>query len=88
MKLKTKTWEVHMTSIDELGQLTCTARCIRCGQELTNPVLVERVNTDEVRQLFSCSNCDYEFEMVIRTDGKQPLPAELAEEFLPNLMVA
>jgi transcription elongation factor Elf1 len=77
-----------MASKGQLRQFTCTARCVRCGQELTDLVLSKRVNTNEVRQVFSCRDCDYEFEMVVETDGKQPLPAELAEEFLPNLMVA
>jgi transcription elongation factor Elf1 len=76
-----------MASMGRLRQFTCTARCVHCGHELTDLLLSKRVDANELRQVFNCSNCDYEFEMVIHTDDKQPLPAKLAEEFLPDSLV-
>ena len=66
----------------------CTARCMHCGQELGMPVSSEHVSENEVRQLFSCSNCGYEFEMLIQTDANSALPPEVVEEFFPSLLVA
>ena len=77
-----------MTSITPLRHFDCTARCIRCGQELIAPVLSEYVGKNEVRQLFCCKNCDYEFEMLIQTDERSTLSPEIIEEFLPSLLVA
>jgi transcription elongation factor Elf1 len=76
-----------MASKEQLRQFTCTARCVRCGHELTDLLLSKRVNTNELRQVFSCSNCDYEFEMLIQTDGKGTVPAKLAKEFLSDSLV-
>ena len=77
-----------MTSIESPHRFACTARCSRCGQELVAPVLSEYVDTNEVRQLFSCGNCDYEFEMLIQVDGKSTLQPEITEQFFPSLLVA
>jgi hypothetical protein len=76
-----------MTSMGLLRQFTCTARCVCCGYELTDLLLSKRVDTNELRQVFNCSNCDYEFEVFIQSDGKRTVPAKLAKEFLPDSLV-
>ena len=77
-----------MTSSTPIKHFNCTARCIHCGQTLVAPLVSEFVNNNELRQLFSCRNCDYEFEMLIHTDASSAMPPEIVEEFLPNLLVA
>jgi transcription elongation factor Elf1 len=84
-----------MTSIESLHRFDCAARCVRCGQELVSPMLSEYINllseyinSNEIRQFFSCSNCDYEFEILIQVDAKSTLAPEITEQFLPSLLVA
>jgi transcription elongation factor Elf1 len=76
-----------MTSVVNSQQFDCAARCARCGQELVAPTASEYVTTNEVRQLFSCRNCDYEFEMLIQADANSTLSPEITEQFFPSLLV-
>jgi rubrerythrin len=63
----------------------CGVRC-RCGEELTASAWSEHVNVQEVRNFWCCPNCGYMFESVDPFDDA-PLPIELAEKFLSNLVI-
>jgi transcription elongation factor Elf1 len=59
-------------------------KCARCGEELVAPAWSESVNSQELRNLWHCTNCSYVFETL---DPKTPLPVELATQFLPSLVI-
>ncbi len=60
-------------------------KCARCGEELAAPAWSEHANAQEARNLWHCANCGYMFESLDPLDA--PLSIELAEEFLPNLVM-
>lgn len=70
------------------GSLQQPTDCPRCKEGLIAPTWSGPVSAMETRHLWRCSKCGYMFESLDLVDAEQTLPAELAEEFLPNLLVA
>jgi len=59
-------------------------RCAQCGEELTAPAWSGHGNAQEARNLWHCPNCGYMFESL---EPINALPIELAETFLPSLVM-
>ena len=61
--------------------------CPCCGAVLKEPEWSERVNDQQMAYIWRCANCSYYFENREKCFGHEPSAAELAEEFLPKLLV-
>jgi hypothetical protein len=70
------------------GALAVSTLCDRCHAYLPAPEWSESLSERETVHLWSCPVCGNEFQTV--DDRAEPVfsEAELAQEFLPNLMVA
>jgi DNA-directed RNA polymerase subunit RPC12/RpoP len=77
-----------MASVESLQSFDHRVECARCGEKLIAPERSEYVKTEEVRNLWRCANCGFEFETSANFHADSPLPIELVEAFLPNLLVA
>lgn len=63
--------------------------CRQCGDRIVAPERSEYVSeTGAVRHRWRCSKCGCEFATRVDFDASWQLPPDLAEEFLPNLLVA
>ncbi|HEY8274557.1 MAG TPA: hypothetical protein VIG56_08395 [Pseudolabrys sp.] len=62
-------------------------KCPRCETIQTLPEWSESMRTDETTHFWRCMTCGNEFETMDHLAEPQPSKAELAEEFLPNLVV-
>ena len=60
--------------------------CARCGEELTAAAWSGPTGAQELRNLWHCPNCGYMFES-LDPIGDALLPIELAEKFLPRLVI-
>ena len=71
-----------------MGTLRISAACDRCKTYLIAPAWSESISARETVHIWSCAICGNEFETV--DDRAEPVFSneELAQEFLPNLMVA
>ncbi len=79
------------TSNETFGLTSTTvlsAKCVQCGRTLIGPEWSENVADDGCVHIWQCPACSYEFETVDNVVEKIETDAELAEEFLSNLLVA
>lgn len=63
-------------------------KCARCGGTLIGPEWSENVGDGGCVHIWHCPDCSLEFETTDTAVEKTESDAELAEEFLPNLLVA
>ena len=77
-----------MTSIPPLQDSNSQVKCAQCGEDLIASMWSGHVSVTEVRHFWCCGNCGYMFDTLDPTEVKEKLPTELAEEFLPSLLVA
>jgi len=61
--------------------------CPCCGAGLNQPEWSERVNEQQVAHLWRCTSCGSYSETRDEGVAYEPSAAELAEEFLPKLVV-
>jgi rubredoxin len=61
--------------------------CPHCGTMLTRPEWSERLSETQIARIWCCSSCGYQYETTVDGAGHEPSAAELAEEFLPDLVV-
>lgn len=71
-----------------LGALRISTACDRCKMPLIAPVWSESINERETVHLWSCPICGNEFQTVDDRAEPELSGDELAQKFLPNLMVA
>jgi ribosomal protein L37AE/L43A len=71
-----------------IGALRISTMCERCKTHLIAPEWSETINERETVHIWSCPICGNEFQTVDERAEPVLSDAELAEEFLPNLMVA
>ena len=62
-------------------------KCPHCRTIQTLPEWSESMQADETTHLWRCMACGCEFETTDPFAEPQPTKGELAEEFLPNLVV-
>jgi hypothetical protein len=62
-------------------------KCPTCGTVLSLPEWSERVSENETTHFWRCTACEREFESKDPVVEREPSSAELAEEFLPKLVV-
>jgi hypothetical protein len=67
---------------------TLSAKCTRCGGTLIGPEWSENVADGGCVHIWKCPVCSFEFETTDNVVEKTESDTELAEEFLPNLLVA
>ena len=74
--------------VTSIAALRISTMCERCKTHLIAPEWSEIVNERETVHIWSCPICGNEFQTI--DNGVEPVlsDTELAEEFLPNLMVA
>lgn len=61
--------------------------CPRCGAVLGQPEWSERVSERQAAEVWHCTNCGHQYETRSEGVAHEPSAAELAEEFLPKLVV-
>ena len=61
--------------------------CPCCGTVSKQPEWSERVSDQQMAYVWRCANCDNYSETRDISVGHEPSAAELAEEFLPKLVV-
>jgi hypothetical protein len=61
--------------------------CPCCGAGLNQPEWSERVSEQQVAHVWRCTSCGHQCETLDEGITHEPSPAELAEEFLPKLVV-
>jgi rubredoxin len=61
--------------------------CPHCGTPVGQPEWSENVGDQEVVSIWRCAGCGNQFETQSSGTHHEPSPAELAEEFLPRLVV-
>jgi len=69
------------------ASLRISARCAQCGMSLIFPEWSESVN-GQTTHIWHCLVCGHEFETIDHDVKETPTSTEIAEEFLPNLLVA
>jgi Zn ribbon nucleic-acid-binding protein len=62
-------------------------KCAHCETIQTLPEWSESMRENETTRFWRCMTCGYEFETTDHFVEPQPSNDELAEEFLPNLVV-
>jgi hypothetical protein len=67
--------------------LTKSHICPCCGAVLKEPEWSERVSDYQMAYVWRCANCGFYSETRDTNFGHEPSAAELAEEFLPNLVL-
>ena len=65
-----------------------SAKCPRCEMKLISPEWSETLAENETINFWCCPICGNKFETTDNIVAPVPTEAELAEEFLPNLLVA
>jgi hypothetical protein len=65
-----------------------STKCAQCGRTLIGPEWSENVADGRCVHIWQCPVCSCEFETTDSVVEKAESDAELAEEFLPNLLVA
>lgn len=61
--------------------------CTRCKAVQTTPEWSENAGENEVVYFWRCAACGHEFETRDGLVDRQPSEDELAEEFLPSLVI-
>jgi len=76
------------TMATSVGALRISTMCERCKTHLVVPEWSEAIAGQETVHIWSCPICGNEFQTI--DDRAEPVfsDTELAQEFLPNLMVA
>jgi hypothetical protein len=74
--------------LDPARTTVLSAKCAQCGRTLIGPEWSENVADGGCVHIWHCPVCSYEFETTDNVVEKTESDAELAEEFLPNLLVA
>ena len=63
-------------------------QCPRCGSKLVSIAWDERVNAQEVQNLWRCLNCKNEFVSLEASNGEQPSSdAEITRPFFTSLVI-
>jgi hypothetical protein len=62
-------------------------KCPRCGSGLVSLEWKERVNAQEVQDLWHCWNCKNEFITVVSSDEKEPSDTEITKQFFTSLVM-
>ena len=70
------------------AKFPCSAKCVQCGTPLIVPEWSETVDAGQAVHIWHCSVCEHEFETTDQCVELGPTEGELAQEFLPNLLVA
>jgi transcription elongation factor Elf1 len=65
-----------------------SARCPRCEMKLILPDWSESLSETQTVNVWSCPICGQQFETIDDVVAAEPSESELAEEFLPELLVA
>jgi transcription elongation factor Elf1 len=65
-----------------------SARCPRCEMKLISPEWSETLAENRTINVWSCPICGNQFETIDDVIAPEPTENELAEEFLPELLVA
>jgi transcription elongation factor Elf1 len=73
----------HMASVS----IPHREKCPRCGSESVHLEWHERVNAQEVQDLWGCWNCKSEFITVVPSDEREPSVTEITEPFFTSLVV-
>jgi len=71
-----------------VAALRISTMCERCKTHLVTPEWSEAIEGEETVHIWSCPICGNEFQTVDKHPEPEFSEAELAQEFLPNLMVA
>ena len=71
-----------------VGSLRISAACNKCKTHLIAPEWSECINDRQTLHFWCCPICGNEFETVDDRAERVLSEAELAQEFLPNLLVA
>jgi Zn finger protein HypA/HybF involved in hydrogenase expression len=71
-----------------ITSIRLSAKCARCHTPLIAPEWSECVTPQTTLHIWNCPVCDNEFETVDQGVEPSLSEAELADEFLPNLLVA
>lgn len=70
-----------------MGDPALVQTCPHCGNVVSQPEWSERVTKQQVVHIWRCTVCGRECETRDQDAGREPSTAELADEFLPNLVV-
>ena len=62
-------------------------KCPRCGSDLVSLEWDERVNAQEIQDLWRCLNCRNEFITVVTSDTKEPSATEITKPFFTSLVM-
>jgi hypothetical protein len=62
-------------------------KCPRFGSGLVSLEWDERVNAQEVQDLWHCWNCKNEFITVVTSDEKEPSVTEITKQFFTSLVM-
>ncbi|MBR0823188.1 hypothetical protein [Bradyrhizobium liaoningense] len=63
-------------------------KCPRCGSGAVHLEWRERVNAQEVQDLWRCWDCKDEFVTIVTSDEKEPSATDkITERFFTNLLV-
>jgi transcription elongation factor Elf1 len=65
-----------------------SAKCPRCEMKLISPEWSETLAENETINFWCCPICGHQFETTDNIVEPEPSETELAEEFLPELLVA
>ena len=71
-----------------ITSLEHTAKCIRCGGRVNTPDKCNYVDQEFVCYHWTCPKCGCEFDASGCLYQDAPMTPELAEKFLPELLVA
>jgi hypothetical protein len=69
------------------GSFPRPGTCVHCGNSLILPEWSESFSEEKTIRLWRCLVCGREFETTDGVIEREPSNVELAEEFLPNLVV-
>jgi len=62
-------------------------KCPRCGSGLVSLEWDERVNPQEVQDLWHCWSCNNEFITTVASSEKEPSAAEITAPFFTSLVM-
>jgi hypothetical protein len=71
----------------DIASIQRSQTCPCCGTVLRQPEWSERVSEQQVAYVWRCTGCGYYSETRGEGVAHEPSAAELAEEFLPKLVV-